>query len=196
MYRLLVRTLTLEGHHQGVDDQVGVGRDPHGPADDASAVEVDDAGKVEPPLTGPELGHVSRPELVGRRWREVPLDQIRCRGHIGATGPPPTASVRSDQALLGHQPGDSLLGAALVEAAQLGVGPWGAIGGARATMDFADQLAQLGISLGMLRQCSTTPGVIARARDLEHPAQPLDPVVGSELGDEAKAAHRIVSLAK
>ena len=104
----LVGSTALEGHDQGVDDQVGVGRVGHGPADHSAAVEVDDAGEVEPALLGAELGHVGRPELIGSSCSEVPLDQVGCRGHVGTTGAPTPPGMGANQARFGHQPGDAL----------------------------------------------------------------------------------------
>ena len=89
MDELLVGSSALEAHEEGVDDQIGVGRVGHGPTDDPSGVEVDDAGEVEPALRGPELGDVGGPDLVGPGWRS---NSRFTRSGAGATWGGPCAT--------------------------------------------------------------------------------------------------------
>jgi len=68
----------------------------------------------------------------------------------------------ADQARFGHEPGDALLRAAVVEPTQLGVDPWRAIGRPGAPMDLTDQGGELSISDAVGRWWAPRPRVIAR----------------------------------
>jgi hypothetical protein len=57
----------------------------HRPADQILIVEVEDAGEVELPVTGRELGDVADPTLVRCRGAEVTLQEIR-RGVLAERG--------------------------------------------------------------------------------------------------------------
>ena len=53
------------GHAPGGQDQFGVDVLAHGPAGQAPAVKVQDAGQVEPAFLGVDVGDVAEPDLVG-----------------------------------------------------------------------------------------------------------------------------------
>ena len=92
-----------EGHHQGVDDEVGGLSFAHRPPGEALVVEVD-AGEVELAVAAPELGDVRDPSLVGPLGGEVALQQVRRRRGVGPAATPLLAAVGADQAALGHDP--------------------------------------------------------------------------------------------
>ena len=98
MHDAAVRTAPLEGHQQGVGDEFAVRGVAHRPADDASGPQVDDGGEMQPAFVGAELGDVGRPDLVGSRRREVPVDQIRRRRAVGAAAAPPSTRMHAHQA--------------------------------------------------------------------------------------------------
>ena len=52
-------------HAPGRQDQLGVDVWVHGPADDPSAVEVHDAGQIEPTFFGGDVSDVGDPDLIG-----------------------------------------------------------------------------------------------------------------------------------
>ena len=52
-------------HAPGREDQLGVDVLVHGPADDPTAVDIHDAGQVEPALLGGDVGDVPDPDLIG-----------------------------------------------------------------------------------------------------------------------------------
>jgi hypothetical protein len=58
-------------------------------------------------------------------------------------------------------------------------------------MDLADPLYERFIGLRACRRWSIPPGVIARARHAQHPAQQPDCVLSGLVGDELAAAHRV-----
>src|ERR1700741_3028183 len=49
----------------------------HRPADDPAALEVQDAGQIEPALVGLDIGYVGEPDPVRRGGCEVALEQVR-----------------------------------------------------------------------------------------------------------------------
>jgi hypothetical protein len=191
-----VGTAPLEGHEQRIDHQIGVGGGAHGPADDSPAEEVDDAGVIEPAFGGPELGDVGRPDGIGSRRCEVAADKVGGGGHIRSSPAPPTTGMDTNQAFVRHKASDPLLAAALVEAAELGVDPRCAIGGPGPPVNLGDQGGEFGVSHRTVRRWTPVPGVVTRTGNVEDSTEPLDPELPSMLGDEPKAAHRVVSLAK
>ena len=57
---------TMQGRHgESCQDQGGVNCLAHGPADDFAAVEVQNAGEIEPTLVGENVGDIGDPDLVG-----------------------------------------------------------------------------------------------------------------------------------
>src|SRR4028118_1935056 len=71
------------------------------------------------------------------------------------------------------------------------------VGGSALTVDYLDLLRENGIEAAPLRRRTASPGVVAGARYLEHPAQLRDRVPCLLCLDEAKDAHRVPSsLAK
>jgi len=56
-----------------------------------------------------------------------------------------------------------------------------------------DQIGQVRVLDGPVRQGPRQPGVVARSRHLDKLAMPLDWVLAAVVGDEPKAAHRVVS---
>ena len=69
--------LTLGGHHERGERQLGAHMIAHRPADDLARGEVEDRGEVEPSLSGGDVGDVRQPDGVRRRCRERLLQQVR-----------------------------------------------------------------------------------------------------------------------
>jgi hypothetical protein len=95
-----------------------------------------------------------------------------------------------------HQPDHPLLGAALVESPELVVDPGRSIGGPRTLVDSPMKSKSSAFTRGVLGLGPPAPVVVARARNLQGVAEPLDGVVAGVIGDEPEAGHRVVSLAK
>src|SRR5262245_46222984 len=91
------RSAACDGHLECVDDELGLEVGAHRPADDATAVAVDDRGQVEPALPAAHVLDVGDPELVRSAWVEVALDQVAGDANAGHT------DRRAPEALR-HQP--------------------------------------------------------------------------------------------
>ena len=52
-------------HGEGGQDECRVDGGAHGPTDDPAAVEVEDAGEIEPAFVGLYVGDVGDPDLIG-----------------------------------------------------------------------------------------------------------------------------------
>ncbi len=83
-------------HLQGVEDEVGAEVVGDLPADDGSAVDVEDEGDVHPSLPGRGVGDVGQPQLVGPGRHEAAIDQIRRakRAVVGRGGEAPSRNQR------------------------------------------------------------------------------------------------------
>jgi hypothetical protein len=95
-----------------------------------------------------------------------------------------------------HQASHPLAATAPPEASQLGMHPGCAVGAPRPVVDLADHPGELRVANRPRRGRPAEPGVEPRSRDSQDPAEPLDAVDVSVLGDEPEAADRIVSWAK
>jgi hypothetical protein len=105
--------------------------------------------------------------------------------------------VDAAQAGLAHQARHPAAAAALPARAQFGVDARAAVGSAAAPVDLANALGQLPIGPRSRRGPPVPPGVVARARHAQRPAQQPDRVVGGLVGDELAAVHRVaLALAK
>jgi len=152
---------------------------------------------VEPAFTGADLGDISSPEHVGSDRIEVAAYQVgRDDDAVSPCGAPAASGVCADLMVQAHQAGDPFAAAAPAGAGQFGVHARRAIGAVRALIDSGDRLTQLRVGGLPRRSRSGEEGVEARAGDREDPAEPLDAVGVSMIGDESEAADRIVSWAK
>jgi len=92
------------------------------PADDHPGEHVDQEREVHPPLPCAQVREVADPQAVRSVSREVPLYEIGAllSVWIGDGGPPwPPAPLGASNALLAHQPGDSVAADLLALALQL-----------------------------------------------------------------------------
>jgi len=128
---------------------------------------------------------------------EVAPDQICPGDRADRPGRAPAAAgVHASLPVPAHQPGDPLAAAVHPEPGQLGVHPRRAVGAARPVIDRRDRLAQLRAGALPRRGRPAGEGAGPRAGDTEDPAEPLDAVGVTVIGDESEAADRIVSWAK
>src|SRR3954465_15810971 len=73
----------VEGLLQGREDEFGPEMVGEAPADDAPRIEVDHHGEIAPAVAGGNEGDVSRPDLVGGRWRGLTGQKVG-RGLVGS----------------------------------------------------------------------------------------------------------------
>ena len=186
-----------EGHHQRGDDEVGGLAFAHRPTDQRVVMQVTDAGQVELAVAAAELGDVGDPSLIGALGGEVPLQQVRCRGHGGVAASTPLSSpMGADEALSTHQTGHPMPAGVMAGPAELTSDSRRAVGAAGALVDLADLGCQLGIDHRALGGRPGAPRVVGGARHLRRPTQIHHRVVGFVLVNEPEADHRCVSLAK
>ena len=62
-----------DGHLQRPDREVTLHAVTHSPADDASGIQIQDHGKIQPALARPDIADVTDPFLVWLIRREVPI---------------------------------------------------------------------------------------------------------------------------
>jgi hypothetical protein len=188
-----VGTPVPDGHVEGVEDELGAEVVGHRPADHPTRVDIQDDGQIQPARPGRDVGDVSRPDTVGCGRSELAVDQVRSRRGPGvASGQaPPPAPVAADEPGGPHQPGHPLAAYLhTVVQPQLGMDPWGTIGGPAASMDRPDLLSELLVDDRSSRRWPALPGVEARARHTQHAAQPGDSVVCLLLLDQPELHRR------
>src|SRR5215210_898884 len=192
-------TPALQRLLERVDDELSAEMVLERPANDATAVAVDDDREVQPALPAAQVGDVGNPQPVRRRRMEVALDEI-----VGDTNArdadrraAPTSFDRAADACLAHQPLDPLPTDGDAVGAQVAVDPGRAVGAAARDMQLAHPLQQRLVSDGARRSWTDQPGVKAGAADAEHATERLDRMVCPLRSDEPKDAHRLpLSLAK
>jgi hypothetical protein len=78
----------------------------HAPADDLAGVQVHDGRHVEPTLSGCDVGQICQPDLVRRRSRELPVQQVGGdRKSVATVGRlhPPLRGNEAAHAVAAHQ---------------------------------------------------------------------------------------------
>jgi hypothetical protein len=70
------RAALPEGHGQRVQTEGGCERGSESPADELAAVNVEDAGDVEPAFVGGNIGDVSDPDFIAGAGRRAALEQV------------------------------------------------------------------------------------------------------------------------
>jgi hypothetical protein len=71
-----LRAALGERHLQRICDELGAHVIGHAPADDPAAEEVLDGDRVQPPLSGAQVGDVGDPDPVGRHGGERAIDEV------------------------------------------------------------------------------------------------------------------------
>ena len=70
---MLTRPTLAERHVERIEHQMTIDTPTHGPANDASRVQIHNDRQVQPTLSGPQVGDVRGPALVRCLGREVLL---------------------------------------------------------------------------------------------------------------------------
>src|SRR4051795_10556807 len=73
----------------------------HRPTDDAPTARIEDDCQIQETRPGRDIGNIRDPESIGSGGREVALDEIWCRRHLGA----PACRARSLPAMAALQSG-------------------------------------------------------------------------------------------
>jgi hypothetical protein len=95
-----------------------------------------------------------------------------------------------------HEPSDPFASAAHPQSGQFGVDARRSVSAARPLVDLGDSPAQCAVGYLPRRGRPGEEGIEPRPGDAEDPAEPLDAIGVTMIGDESEAADRIVSWAK
>src|ERR1700722_1802404 len=179
--------LTLRGHHQRGERQLGAHMIAHRSADDLARGKVEDRGEIESSLSSGDVWDVRQPDGVRRRCRERLLQQVRRDRKVVAAVRcarlEPT-SCQAANAVVAHQTGDASPANRSAFSTKRGVHPQRAI---TATMlgletpDIAEQMT-VGDEPGAVR--AIPPCIVAAGRDLKHAAHEPDRPPAGVIADE------------
>lgn len=81
-----LRLPVFNGHGEGGRDQRLVESLAHAPAHHPTSIEIQQDGKIKPPLTGRDEGDISHPDSIWLGYLEVPVEQVRNGRIAGAAG--------------------------------------------------------------------------------------------------------------
>src|SRR3989442_1790589 len=162
-----------ESHAQGVEGERPVEVRIHGPADNTPREQVQDGREVGPALSGPDVGDVGHPDLVGRRGREVPVELIRRdRMRVPRVGRHTEGPLSlALETFLSHQARHALTPDLLAIGLEILVDARTPVGLAARSVRRSNLDFERGIFLSPETQTASAPGVEARGRDQERPAQ-------------------------
>src|ERR1700680_1861565 len=191
------RTAHGQGFAQSGESQVAMQPIACCPADDPACEQVDDDGEIQPAFTGPHVGDVGAPLLVGPYCREVLIQQVRRDrpGVMAVRGSLEPPLLPSPQAVVAHQPGYS---AATAREAALPHFPrhsGAAIGAVRQGKGRPNMCQQHHVVTLATAGWPTSPGEIAALADTKHAAQAMDGEFRFRPIDE-REPHRLPSRAK
>jgi hypothetical protein len=188
------RPLSVNRHRECGRRQFGAQVIAHGPADDLAAVEIHDGGEIQPALVGWNVGDVGEPDAVGRRGREVAIDQVRrdrqCVAAVGRAHAPWRRHNGAD-AVPVHQPLDPPAAGAASLRLQSGMDARAAIASAAVPMDPPDRGHKLTIGCRSRAARTQAPSVIAGRRDLEHATEDVNRIGAAMILDETEAHVRV-----
>jgi hypothetical protein len=176
-----------DGHLQCVQGQVGAQVAGQPPADQQAGVAVDDEGGVAEARPGADVGQVGDPQLVGAGGGELPVDQVgRPLGlRIADGGALGLAADRALEAELAHQPLDGAAGHLDALALQLPPDLAGAVHLEVLLPHPLDLDLEPLVALPTRRGPVLLVGVVSAGRQLEGPADRLDPEATLERVDHA-----------
>ena len=149
----LRRPALSERHVKRCQYQFGAQMSFHRPAHNLAAERVEHHRQVKKAGPGWNVADVGDPQTIGRRRREVALNEIWSGfgGAISHRGGNPSAPAGAIQPRRAHQPRHSLMSHVAALRLELGVDPWHAVGRLRAAMNRGDSRAQFTIRLSPRR---------------------------------------------
>ena len=174
----------FDSHGEGVERQAGLEIFLHSPADDFAAVEIHDAGQIEPTFPGSNVGNVADPNLVdaGRRalsGQAIGGDGMRMVAVGGADAK--AARAPSDQAVLAHEFFDAFTTAGVAARSEDVSEAWAAVRAFKLGEEaFKDEL-ELRIGALASRGLTFEPGVVGAAAEQQSAAELTDGVKRLEI---------------
>jgi hypothetical protein len=140
----------VDGHLQGICDEIGPHVIGHGEADDTTALEIDHRRQVQPALPGAHVGDVAAPGGVDLAHAdpEVATDEVDGFGlgvRIRDRGLLEAALAASDKTVKGHETSDTLSPDADAVVSQLVGDPGCPISAPGLLVDLFDPLGELAV---------------------------------------------------
>jgi len=109
-------TTPPDSHHQGIGHELRGHARLHRPANDATRVQVEHHGHVQPAFGSPEVGEVGHPLLVWCVCLELAVEHVACDGAaLAAVGREPTTPWSGAQRLRPHESLDTVQAAAVTQ---------------------------------------------------------------------------------
>jgi hypothetical protein len=181
----------VQGLLQGIEDEAGMGRARHPPADNAPGIGVDPEGHIDKAHPGRDVGEVADPERIRPQCLELPVDAIERarRGLVADRRPGRLAAHGALQAHGSHQARHGAAGDCDPLSAELPPDLAHAID-PEVLLEHAPDLGFQGlVALGSRRSLprinpSPNMGVIRRRSDRQDLADRLDPVNVPMMVDE------------
>ena len=187
-------------HLDCIGDQLGSEVLTQGPADHFARVAIEHRRQVEPALPTAAVGDVGDPEAVGLDRVPLAADEVGRGGDArdAHRGGAPLAPDQARDALLAHQSSNALSPDVDLATGEHRLHPRGAVGLTRVGMDLTDCRSDHPVSERPLARWAPLRGVEARSRDIQHPTEGGDRVIGPLRADEAVHDRylRSVSVAK
>jgi hypothetical protein len=185
------RTAVVQRLLQGIEDEIGMCRPRHPPADDAAGEDVDDEGHVHEALPSRHVGEIRHPQGIRMRRPELPVHLVRRArgGLVSDRGPGLLAADCATQAHPPHQALHRTAGHRDALPAELPPDLAGAVDPEVGRVHSPDLLHEHLVlpspgrgpgRIGTLRNM----GVVGRRSDPQHSADRLDPVDRAVIVDE------------
>src|SRR5579863_5275777 len=174
------RLAPLKRHPERVQHQPSFQPLAQRPSDHPARKQVQHNRQVQPALKRPQISDVADPAAVGRAHGETPREQIALYRHsvvgVGSAAKAP-AHTRA-QPRRPHQPRHSLARDPLSPSAQLRMHPRTAVTTAALGVNRRPLQRQALVLASMRRRRPLAPGVVTRARNVQHPAHQCHRVAG------------------
>src|SRR5215469_14151687 len=196
MQQALGRLAVGERHLQCVQRNASFQSFAQGPADHSAREQIQYNRQVQPTLQGPQIGNIADPAGIGGGHSKASRQQITldCHSVSGVGGTTEAPTFPCAQTGRPHQTRYALARGALAALAQLRMYSRTAIAAAALCMD-RGYLERQGLILKRAwRRRPLAPGIVSRARDLQHPAHQRHRITGLLRCDKSES--HSLSLAK
>src|SRR5438094_6373288 len=166
----------LDGHPERPQGDLFVWRGTHGPADDPARVQIEEHRQVQPARAGRNGREVAGPDPIGRWHREAGLQPVRRRRGelmmLDEDAEPPGAA--GDEAMQASQPRDAMAPTADPRRREGVPQLHGSIALPGLSVQLAHLLHQDTVRSSPPALRPSSPGIVAAAAHLQHPAHPPD----------------------